>query len=320
MIFIFLDGTGIGEPSTSNPFYNSNCDYLPFFGKEISLPDGTPVKPIDPLMGVEGIPQSATGQTTIYTGNNIPKIIGSHMGSFPNKAMRKIIKETNIFKGLKNRGLNPMFLNSYPNHSDLFYKTNVNIKDNGEFIFSENFPRSFKRRISATSCLLITNEMKPFDLDDISNKKSIYQEYSNKTLNQFGANLPEYSPETAAEIIFSSSKNYDFLLYEYFQTDLYGHRKSIDDCNKLVFDLNRLVKKLISLLDNKQDTLIITSDHGNIENPASKTHTLNPVPLITWGHKSELLRNKINNLADITPAIYDYFISDIQKIKKSMQN
>ncbi len=307
MIFIFLDGVGIGEKSEYNPFYVSNTEYLPFYGKDINLPDNTPIKPIDALLGVDGIPQSATGQTTIYTGENIPKKIGSHKGSFPNKEMRAILKKNNIFKGLLDKNISAMFLNSYPGHSELFYKTNIKIKDNGDFVFSDNFPQKYKRRISVTSSMMITNEIKPFGLSDIINKKSIYQDYTNNSIIKYGIDCPEFSPETAAEIIFNTSKEYDFILYEFFLTDLYGHRKPIKECIELVSNLNKLVKKLFSLLNIKEDSLIITSDHGNIEDLSIKSHTLNPVPLITWGKKSDFLRNKINNLADITPAIYDYF-------------
>ncbi len=305
MIFIFLDGVGIGKKSEHNPFYVSNTEYLPFFEQDNVLHDGTPIKPIDARMGVDGIPQSATGQTTIYTGTNIPKLLNSHIGSFPNKHMRALIKKSNIFKQLREKGLSTMFLNTYPRHSNLFYKTNVDI--DGNFIFSKDFPSKYKKKISVTSCLLITNKIKPFDISDLLDKNSIYQDYSNKSLIKLGIKCLEYSPETAAEIMYNSSKKYDFLLYEYFQTDIYGHRKTIDECNILVKNLNRLIKKLISLLEKKQDTLLITSDHGNLEELSNKKHTLNPVPLITWGYKDKYLRDKINNLADITPAICDYF-------------
>lgn len=307
MIFLFLDGVGIGKRNKFNPFFTTDADYLPFYSNNKGLPDLTPIKNIDAIMGIRGIPQSATGQTSIYTGKNIPKILGKHIGSFPNKKMRAIIKESNVFSLLKSRGLSPMFLNAYPAHSNLFYKSNVVIGENGDFIFSENFPDKYKRRISVTSSMMITNGIKPFDIEDILEKNSIYQEYSNKSLKKYGLSLPEFSPEDAAEIIHKTSKKYDFLLYEYFQTDIYGHRKKMKECEVLIKNLNRLIKKLILLSDREKDTIIITSDHGNIEDMSVKTHTTNPVPLLTWGYKAKTIRAGVNSLYDITPAILDFF-------------
>ena len=82
MIFIFLDGVGIGNADADNPFFSAQTSLLPFFGEENFLPDGTPIKGIDACLGVEGIPQSATGQTTIYTGENIPALLKEHKGRF----------------------------------------------------------------------------------------------------------------------------------------------------------------------------------------------------------------------------------------------
>ena len=47
--------------------------------------------PTDPRLGIDGRPQSASGQTTILTGINAPGLLGYHKQGFPNAAMREII-------------------------------------------------------------------------------------------------------------------------------------------------------------------------------------------------------------------------------------
>jgi bisphosphoglycerate-independent phosphoglycerate mutase (AlkP superfamily) len=64
---------------------------------------------------------------------------------------------------------------------------------------------------------------------------------------------------------------------------------------------------LISLLDKERDTLLITSDHGNLEDGAALTHTRNPVPLVVWGNRSHELRESIHSLVDVTPALEKFF-------------
>lgn len=100
-----------------------------------------------------------------------------------------------------------------------------------------------------------------------------------------------------------TAKGNGFLLYEYFQTDIYAHRRSYADCLDLVRDLDILVGSLISRLDREQDTLVLTSDHGNLEEFHVRGHSRNPVPFLAWGRHGDSLRKKVKSLSDVTPAI-----------------
>jgi 2,3-bisphosphoglycerate-independent phosphoglycerate mutase len=312
-IFIFLDGVGMGDRSGQNPFYVCRPAYLPFYSRNPGWPDKTPVKPIDPLLGVGGFPQSASGQTSLYTGISVPGILKRHKGSYPDKTMRKIIKERNILSRLKHNGTRAAFINAYPVYTRFFTPKHIHILDDGQMRFSGEFPEIFKRRISVTTCMMISARQLPFNETDIIEEKTVYQDYSNRSLRERGLIVPEFSPEKAAEIIFKKSLEYDFILYEYFQTDICGHRKTLAECIELIEKLNRLFKALVSLLDRKTDTLMVTSDHGNLEDCSARTHTRNPVPLITWGNAAEKLRRNINDIAGVTPEIINFFF----KIKKN---
>ena len=308
-IFIFIDGIGIGSRNESNPFVSADPEILRLWkGAGVGRND-VRIKAIDPLMGISGIPQSATGQTTIFTGINVPQALKKHFGSFPNKIMRKFIREENLLLKLNRSGKTAKFINAYPNHSELFSNVHVNIDESGNLIFSDKFPEAYKRRISVTSSILISNNITPFDTSDIMEKRSIYQDYSNKSLLRYGLELPVFSPKDAADILFYTSAGYDLTLYEFFQTDIYGHRKGKTEQIELISDLDSLLTSLISLMDIKNDTVLITSDHGNLEDSSSKSHSLNPVPLITWGKGSLELSENINDLSGITPAILNFLTS-----------
>ena len=103
------------------------------------------------------------------------------------------------------------------------------IDDEGNLLFSDSFPDKFKKKISVTSSILISNNMIPFDTEDIIKKKSIYQDYSNKSLLRYGLDLPVFTPEDAAEVLYNTSADYDLILYEFFQSDIYGHRKNLTE-------------------------------------------------------------------------------------------
>jgi predicted AlkP superfamily pyrophosphatase or phosphodiesterase len=309
LIFIFIDGVGIGKADAGNPFFAADTDYMPFFEGGCKLPDRTPVKAIDACLGVEGMPMSATGQTSLFTGVNVPAQLAEHRDSYPDSLMRKIIKEKSIFTLLRKKKLIPRFLNAFPGSSDLYTPFHVHIRDDGEFRFSGEFRSRVKRSLSVTTCMMIANHMMPFGNNDIRNERALFHDFTNLSLNGSGANLPQFSPEKAAEIIYKVSRKYDLLLYEYFQTDFYGHGFEMTDCIKLVQQLDRLIKHLVHLLDKKKDTLLVTSDHGNLEDGNTHYHTYNPVPLITWGLSSGELRDRIDNLTDVTPAIVKLFNS-----------
>jgi bisphosphoglycerate-independent phosphoglycerate mutase (AlkP superfamily) len=57
-------------------------------------------------------------------------------------------------------------------------------------------------------------------------------------------------------------------------------------------------------------TVILTSDHGNIEDLSVRNHTLNDVPTFVWGAARNKLSKPIVNLADITPAIMEILTSE----------
>jgi 2,3-bisphosphoglycerate-independent phosphoglycerate mutase len=310
LIFIFFDGVGIGKALPTNPFYAAKTDYLPFYESGCRLPDTdqTPVKAIDAQLGVKGMPMSATGQTALFTGVNVPAILNEHRDSYPDKLMRKIIKEKNIFSLLKKNNVNPRFINAFPGSTHLFTPEHIHIRDDGEFYFSPLFKAQYKRSISVTTCMMIANRMIPFGAADILSEKALYHDFSNQSLDVREPNLAKFTPEKAAEIIYNVSRNYDLLLYEYFQTDFYGHGFDFSECIDLVRQLNRLVKHLVSLLDKENDTLLITSDHGNLEDNTTQLHTGNPVPLVTWGYRSAELRDKIESLVEIKPAVIDFFM------------
>ncbi|HLM59165.1 MAG TPA: hypothetical protein VK308_00035, partial [Pyrinomonadaceae bacterium] len=116
VLLFFIDGLGIGERSVNNPLSGiENIEPLAHFKNETLkiIFDGVLV-PTDPRLGIEGRPQSASGQTTILTGVNAPKVLGNHKQGFPNQILRDVIAENSIFLQLKNRHIEPnIFANAY---------------------------------------------------------------------------------------------------------------------------------------------------------------------------------------------------------------
>jgi bisphosphoglycerate-independent phosphoglycerate mutase (AlkP superfamily) len=71
----------------------------------------------------------------------------------------------------------------------------------------------------------------------------------------------------------------------------------------VIQNLARMIRQMLEHLDLGSTTVIMTSDHGNIEDLSTRSHTLNSVPTIVWGMHSRDLAARIKSLIDITPAI-----------------
>jgi bisphosphoglycerate-independent phosphoglycerate mutase (AlkP superfamily) len=108
MIFIFIDGFGLGEKDKSkNPFYAANARNIEYILENFRM------IPTHATLGVPGLPQSATGQTAIFTGVNASRVLGRHMQGQPTVTLKKIFNSNNLFKELIRRGLSITNFNAY---------------------------------------------------------------------------------------------------------------------------------------------------------------------------------------------------------------
>src|SRR5258708_984063 len=123
VLLIFLDGIGLGDDDPAkNPFAVANTPTLHALAGGQRWLRSTPRTesaravfiPTDTCFGVEGRPQSASGQATILTGRNVSAEIGEHYGPKPNPPIRAILAEGNLFKALTSQGKPAALLDAYP--------------------------------------------------------------------------------------------------------------------------------------------------------------------------------------------------------------
>lgn len=291
VLLIFLDGVGIGVKNESNPFSDiENLEPLANFrGISSDIIFRGRLIPTDARLGVEGRPQSASGQTTIYTGINAPKTLGYHKQGFPNEALREIIYEHSIFLQLKRKKIEPnVFANAYTPR-----------------FFSET-----PRWKSATTCAVEAAGMQFRRLPDLLGKKALFHDFTNEDLRQRGFDAPLFSPTEAAGILADLTDNYRFTLYEHFITDKIGHDRDFERARIHLPLVAEFIRETLQRVNLENTTVILTSDHGNIEDLSVRNHTLNDVPTIVWGRKKDETAKKIKDLTDITPAILEVLSSE----------
>lgn len=284
VLLFFIDGLGIGTRGAFNPLDGlAGAEPLAHFqGEERAIIHEGVLVPTDACLGVEGRPQSASGQTTILTGINAPAMLGYHKQGFPNEALRAIISEHSIFLQLRRAGIGPnTFANAYTKQ------------------FFEGRPRW----VSATTVAVQAAGERFRDLEDLSAGRALYQDFTNGMLITRGEQVGPRTPEEAARVLADIVAEHRFTLYEYFITDKMGHMQDMEGARLVLKGLARLLRSLLDGLDLSRTTVILTSDHGNIEDLSTRSHTLNPVPTLVWGDGRERMAGRIRTLADITPAI-----------------
>ncbi len=289
ILTLFIDGIGIGYKNRFNPFYIFKSKYFGIFRNEPVLPEFNlntkrKIYTLDTLLGVNGLPQSATGQTSLFTGINAPLLKGKkHITGFPDKELRKLLYKNNILLTLKKQGLKVKFINCYPLFEKELSKGYLKLNKEGEFIIKGNIDTKILKRISATTIMALSISQKFMGINELINKKCVYHDFTNQLLIEQKINVPKFTPEIAAEILIKSLSEYDFVLYEYFLTDRIGHKKDFREAKRVVQLLDKFIDYLTKNLNLSNTYLIIISDHGNFEDLSKTTHTYNKVPLIVFG-------------------------------------
>lgn len=296
VLLIFIDGCGIGERDNElNPFVNlpEAAPLGVFQGEEPEIIfDGRLIR-TDPRLGVEGRPQSASGQTTILTGVNAPAFLGYHKQGFPNAALREIIEEHSIFWQLENLGIEPnVFANAY----------------------TPQFFTETPRWKSATTVAVEASTVRFRTLEDMLDGKAVFHDFTNQTLRTRGFDAPARTPAEAGKILAHLAATHRFTLYEHFLTDKIGHAQDFDAARQHLPQLAEFVRAVLANVDFDQATVLLTSDHGNIEDLRVRTHTLNDVPTLCWGKEKDFFAERIKTLADITPAIVEVLSKEVVKL------
>lgn len=291
VILFFIDGLGLGPAGENNPLSTTSTPCLNQLLDKHSLTieavgtnnQVTALYALDANLGVPRLPQSATGQTTLLTGINAAKSLGRHLRGFPNEALRKILATEGILKKVLLLGKSPVFINGY--RPEFFTQI-----EEGE------------RFYSATTLMNLYTGLHFHSFDDMAAGLSVYSDVTNEVLHDMGFDVPFVQPEDAGEIVARRLSTHHFVLFEYFLTDMVAHKQNREKAAYSISVIDRFLCGIITHIDLSDTLLIITSDHGNIEDLSTSSHTANPVPFLLIG-KRPLNLPVPHDLTGVTPYI-----------------
>ncbi len=114
---------------------------------------------------------------------------------------------------------------------------------------------------------------------------------------------PKMSAEEVTKKIVGQIKNYDFIIVNYANGDMVGHTGNFKAATEAMEEIDHSIKKLYNLSLANNFLLIITADHGNLEEMLDEhgqiltTHTTNPVYFIVCDEHYNVKNGSLSNIA-----------------------
>jgi 2,3-bisphosphoglycerate-independent phosphoglycerate mutase len=319
LLFIFLDGVGLGidDPGV-NPFSRFGLPHIEkmlgghkFLANGIVQNDTTgkllantmsgSLFALDACLGVEGIPQSATGQASLMTGTNVPAMLGYHEGPKPTPPIINLIENGTMLSELAKHGKSAALVNAFP----------------------ERYFEAIEANYRIPGVIALSTRQAGFQLktaEDLMEGNAISADLIGEGWrSHLGLpNTPVLSLDEAGRRLCQLAGLSDLSIFEYWLTDMAGHHQDLQAAQSLLETLDCVMDSLIRAWDFNDGLILLTSDHGNLEDLSSRRHTKNNVPLLIIGSnrqrkrfvnllvESQALSERLD-LTSIAPAIISYF-------------
>ncbi len=295
ILMLFLDGVGLGPPDpASNPFARAATPTLhrllggPLtFRGIVDRPEALLI-PTDATLGVPGLPQSATGQTALLTGVNAPAIAGRHVTAYPTAPLRALLASHGLFARLQASGRRVALANAYS---------------------PEYFIAVAQRRLKVAAVTYAAQAagVRLRSVEDLRAGRAVFHDLTNGRLRQWGYDLAELTPRASGRRLAEIAADGDLTFFEFFLTDLAAHGRIPLSTDAVVAMVDELLAGVLDRADEATTvdgsmTVLVVSDHGNLEDERSTAHTTNPTPTLMIGPGRDAFR-AIRAITDIAPAI-----------------
>lgn len=246
--------------------------------------EGVVFRKLDATMGHDGLPQSATGQTAILTGVNAAEVMNGHYGPWPGPTLKRVLDQGSLFE-LAQRAGSATLANAFPPGyfaamSGRRYRPNANV-------------------YAATSAGVELRGQAEYRAG-----AGVPSDLAGAAFASLGDGARSLGAAGSAAVMVELARAHTFTMLDVWLTDHFGHRRDLEAGRSL---LERFDAFLAALLDEESGvvaaggTVVVTSDHGNLEDLTSSSHTRNPVPLIALGPGAAAFA-AATSLLDIAPA------------------
>lgn len=299
ILFVFVDGIGLGPAHDANPFSTTALPSFARLAGDQAWTKATPplskpshvFRSIDATLGVDGLPQSGTGQAALLTGVNCAALVGRHFGPFPHSATHDTLARKNLFAQIKQLDgrSTPAFANAYPPR---FF----------------DYARDTRRWTVTTRCCMEA-DVPVRSLDALREGRALTADLTGAGWAPLDHDVPVITEAEAGTRFVDLAQDHPLTLFEYFLTDKAGHNRIDRSGADVLQSLDRFLGAILERLDPEKELLLITSDHGNLEDGDRTTHTRHPVPLVAYGQGAHHFAEAAS-ITDVTPRILQALSGD----------
>ena len=277
---LFTDGVWVGpNEAATNPLARSNYLLSQFSdGTGTALPASGSRHDVDTTFGVPGRPQSASNQTAIFTGRPAPSLIGRHVLGYPNESLRVLIAAHSIVRRVTQAGRSATFANAYP----AGYLDALGLRRRASEGADVTIPTRFLRRLKASASTLAMSAggVELRTLDDARRDEGLTHDVDGSSAARRKLVVPLRSPQEAAAVFWRLSA--DFTLFEHYLADEAGHDQDLAAAERALSTFDAFARAVIEHRPADCQVLIC-SDHGNVEDLSTRSHTRNPVAVLSFG-------------------------------------
>jgi 2,3-bisphosphoglycerate-independent phosphoglycerate mutase len=288
IIFLFVDGIGLAPAGPDNPLASADTPSLnallsgPLTIEAIQEREGLLLRPLDANLGVEGLPQSGTGHVALLGGINAAALHGRHQPHFPPVALRPQLAQENIFTMAHEQGHRAAFAN----------------------LFGPNYWVALaagKLRRSASVIAAEGAGVRLRTIEDFQAGRAVCWDVTGILLRHREPEVTPVTPQAAGAALTGLAHDHNLVFFETFLPDLAGHDRLAIALPEALTLVDALIGATLAAM-RPEDTLLVTSDHGNAESIVLRTHTRNPVPLLAVGPQAHTFA-AVNDISEVAGAI-----------------
>jgi 2,3-bisphosphoglycerate-independent phosphoglycerate mutase len=296
VLLVFIDGIGYGRPGAPNPFDGAPIELLaPLGDRGRSGLRGVAYHALDATLGHDGLPQSATGQAALYTGENAAAIEGGHRSGYPSKRLAEVILARSVFRRVRDAGGRAAFLNAFDARRAA-YLTRV----------ARGLEAPVRRRAPSASTLAqLAGGGELATMADVAAGRAATFDLTGEVWRAFGVEAPRRTTREAARAVAAGAAAVDLAYFELFLTDKAGHAQDMTWARAEIVKTERFLVELLDAIDPREQLVLVTSDHGNLEDLSTRSHTRAMVPLLAYGAGAGAVPRGARALTDLAPRLYD---------------
>ena len=321
VLLVFIDGVGVGRPGAHNPFDGAPLRLLaPLAGGPPD--DRVAFTAIDATLGHPGLPQSATGQGALFTGEDAVAVAGGHREGYPTRAVGELLLRSSFLARARAAGKRAAFLNAFDGQraalvrdaSRLWGRSQEGGKagrtEGEESAPDQTFPpsrlpvqsnKARRVRASASALAALAGGGELRTIDDARAGRAVTFDFTGEVLRAYGIDAPARSLEGAARTLAGAASELDLALFETFLTDKAGHAQDVGWARHEIARVERFLAALVDAVDPREQLVVVTSDHGNLEDLSTRSHTRAPVPLMAFGAGAHEFARGARSLLDVAP-------------------